>query len=107
LAKVYLHYVITYSIYLHNLCQPPPHPPQDVHDFEQRVLGIQSKQSLERQTSLAMLALLSDASVVALREVTIKVTSLSALFFKFILVILDVRAANICFGSGVHVANIC
>jgi|YNPBryunderm2012_1023409.scaffolds.fasta_scaffold14511_4 hypothetical protein len=54
-----------------------------------------------------MLALLSDASVVALREVTIKVTSLSALFFKFILVILDVRAANICFGSGVHVANIC
>jgi hypothetical protein len=48
----------------------------------------------------------SDVRVAALREVTSKVTSLSALFFRLIIVILDVRAANIGWGDGIRVANI-
>jgi len=61
------------------------------------------------RTSLVMFASFSDASdvrVAALREVTSKVTSLSALFFRLIIVILDVRAANISPGRGIRVANI-
>jgi len=38
--------------------------------------------------------------------VTGKVTSLSALFLRLIIVILDVRAANIALGLGIRVANI-
>jgi hypothetical protein len=38
--------------------------------------------------------------------VTGKVTSFSALFFRLIIVILDVRAANIGRGDGIRMANI-
>jgi len=48
----------------------------------------------------------SDVRVAALREVTSKVTSLSALFFRLIIVILDVRAANIGLARGIRTANI-
>ena len=48
----------------------------------------------------------SDVRVAALREVTGKVTSLSALFLKLIIVNLDVRAANIGRGDGIRMANI-
>jgi hypothetical protein len=48
----------------------------------------------------------SDVRVAALREVTSKVTSLSALFLILIFVILDVRAANIGPGGGIRMANI-
>jgi len=48
----------------------------------------------------------SDVRVAALREVTGKVTSLSALFFRLIIVILDVRAANIALGRDHRMANI-
>jgi len=68
-----------------------------------------SKQIKTTRTSLAMFASFNDASdvrVTALREVTSKVTSLSALFFRFIFVNLDVRAANIGPGGGIRMANI-